>query len=475
MTNKQFVLYNSRTDFDTALSSGEINQYQIVFIVDTKQIWTQNTFYSCPLTKEEIGQYVQELTNGKVDKVEGKDLISVELIQKLEELNIEEIQSALDNKANISDLSNVLAEDVDKVEIEDITRPPIDLSKRDIYGNTIEQSTANCYVVKEPGTYKFPIAYGTAIKNGAVNSVAYTNNGASGSTDFVNALGNAITSPYIEEDTGLALDSAYLSISDTDGIFSNISIIQENPCKYIKFTINEVPDTGANGVISVQGENGEILWNWHIWVWKDDLTPIVHTNSTGVTYKVLPTNLASKWLTDSVGENREFRCWFYQFGTPFPLICFAYEPYNNVPPTYGSLTYKEDSNIKTMQDKIKNPTTCGAPLSLVNNYWDQALTNYGASDNIVIKTVYDPCPIGFTIPNGNALDGIVDNENASTLLRHTGRRGVQPTERGNSLLWTSARKDYVYWYIYKNGSMTQEYQPAAAYSILPVADMSYSE
>ena len=82
MTNKQFVLYNSRTDFDTALSSGEIDRFQIVFIVDTKQIWTQNTFYSCPLTKEEIGQYVQELTNGK---------------------------------ANISDLSNVLAEDVGEV------------------------------------------------------------------------------------------------------------------------------------------------------------------------------------------------------------------------------------------------------------------------------------------------------------------------------------------------------------------------
>lgn len=412
MTNKQFVLYNSRTDFDTAFSSGEIDRFQIVFIVDTKQIWTQNTFYSCPFTREEIAQYVQELTNGKVDKVEGKDLISTELIQKLEELNIEEIQSALDAKANISDLSNVLAEDVADVEIEDIT-PTIayDLSKKDIYGNPIKQSTANCYIVKEPGLYKFPIAYGAAIKNGVVNSVAYTNETFPES--FKNYRGNVITSPYVEEDTGNIAKQAYLTISDTDGIFSDIQIIQGTSCNYVQFMVNEVPDTGANGIISVQDENGLIMWNWHIWVWKDDLTLVSASNANvepPIRREFLPVNLASKWDIDS-SDQTKIKSWYYQWGRPTPMLCAAAYNSNENSESYGRLSYEfaeYDQSDYRPQYGIMNPTTfyhsdplyCSGTV-MFYNLWNQNNIDQGASDNIILKTIYDPCPVGFVVPHKN--------------------------------------------------------------------------
>lgn len=65
----------------------------------------------------------------------------------------------------------------------------IDLSLRDVHGNPIKRSTANCYVIKEPGQYKFPLVYGNGIKNGKVNNAAFTNNGDANSCDFVDGAG----------------------------------------------------------------------------------------------------------------------------------------------------------------------------------------------------------------------------------------------------------------------------------------------
>jgi hypothetical protein len=166
-----------------------------------------------------------------------------------------------------------------------------DLSKRDIYDNRVPQTTANCYIVKETGTYKFPCVYGNAISKGAVNAIAYTKNSGSYSHNFVNYKGEQITSPWIAEDTGETISSVQLSIADTEGIFANIKIKGD----YIVFNVNQVPATGANGVISIKNNSGTIMWNWHIWVWSDDLTPVEITNATGFVYKILPVNLASKW------------------------------------------------------------------------------------------------------------------------------------------------------------------------------------
>ncbi|MEE0887867.1 MAG: hypothetical protein U0L97_01485, partial [Candidatus Saccharimonadaceae bacterium] len=35
------------------------------------------------------------------------------------------------------------------------------------------------------------------------------------------------------------------------------------------------------------------------------------------------------------------------------------------------------------------------------NLWDANCTNKNNSDNTIVKTVYDPCPVGFKMPNGN--------------------------------------------------------------------------
>lgn len=291
-----------------------------------------------------------------------------------------------------------------------VYNPAKDLSMYDIYGLSISQTTANCYVVSQPGQYKFPLVFGNALKNGKTNSAAYTKNSGSNSHDFVDYNGTAISSPYIETVSGVA-SSVQLSITDTDGVFTDISITSGTNCRYVQFTVKTVPTTGANGIISIKDGNGVIMWNWHVWVWKDDLTTVAITNSTGVTYNILPVNLASKW--DSANKSC-IKNWYCQFGRPTLLLCSESYDSNSNHACFGELPYTVEDLAIDIKDGIRKPHVMFANSDYSSNFnwyknnytkfynlWDANNTTTGLSDNTVVKTVYDPCPIGFHVPNGN--------------------------------------------------------------------------
>ena len=281
-----------------------------------------------------------------------------------------------------------------------------DLSLQDIYGNPIAQTTANCYVVKATGMYMFPLVFGNAIKGGSTNSAAFTKVSGEYSHDFVDYKDKVITTPYIETMSGTA-SGAELSMADTDNVFSNISIVSGTGCRYIQFKVKSIPTTGANGVISVLDGSGTVMWSWHIWVWSDDLTPVEITNNTGVKYNILPVNLATKKST-TAGKMYN---WFYQWGRFVPML---------PPADYNSTTNATNYGVKTFAVSPGKADTYGAGIqnpqmfyknkySPYNwfgtasycNLWDANCVSTGNSDNNVIKTVYDPCPVGFKMPNGN--------------------------------------------------------------------------
>ena len=301
------------------------------------------------------------------------------------------------------------AYNVRTVSVEYVEKPDIDLSMYTIYGSPITQTTANCYVVKEAGYYKIPLVYGNAIKNDVVNLAAFTKVAGGYSHNFVNHLDAVITSPYIERHVNCTAAGAELSMADTDNVFSNISIVSGRGCRYIRFKVNSIPDTGANGVISVLDGSGTVMWSWHIWVWPDDLTPVTITNSTGVDYNILPVNLATKKDASTSGKMYN---WFYQWGRPTPMLPpMSYNSKTDAT-NYGVETFTKSSTCATTYgEAIKNPHTFyGRSGNSKNNWfgelsytnlWDANCTKDGNSDNTVVKTVYDPCPVGFKMPNGN--------------------------------------------------------------------------
>lgn len=78
---------------------------------------------------------------------------------------------------------------------------PINLSFTDWNGReTHLQNTANCYIIRNEGTYQIPLVYGNAIKDGKVNTEAFYTKGIA--TEFEDSYGipfTASSSPFIRD------------------------------------------------------------------------------------------------------------------------------------------------------------------------------------------------------------------------------------------------------------------------------------
>ena len=293
----------------------------------------------------------------------------------------------------------------------------IDLSLQDIYGNPINRSTANCYVVSKPGKYKFPLVYGNAIKNGQVNTAAFTNNGGTYSHDFINSLMSVITQPYITVNGDHELE--VVNSDCESSVISNL-MLDENH-EYACFDINEIPLEGGNILIRLKPWSAiyDESWSWHIWLWPHDLTPVEITNSTGVKYNIMPVNLASKYDSDGV----HIKNWFYQWGRPNPMLLPS--AWNSTTDhTPGSIT--KASKASNLQAGLANPSTfyynSSSPYNWFGtkshyNLWDAACTGTGNSDNDTVKTVYDPCPVGWKVPNGNTFTGLSILSSANGIVK----------------------------------------------------------
>ena len=73
MTYNRFINCSTLSIFNTSLESGYITNSDLVFIEETKQIWTHGQFYSCPYTKEEIDNLIKSsgsnITKSDIEKV----------------------------------------------------------------------------------------------------------------------------------------------------------------------------------------------------------------------------------------------------------------------------------------------------------------------------------------------------------------------------------------------------------------------
>ena len=367
-----------------------------------------------------------------------------------------------------------------------------DLSMYDVYGNPINRSTANCYVVREAGQYKFPLVYGNAIKNGKVNTAAFTNNGGSYSHDFVNGSNQVISSPYISNDL---FDSVVLINSDHDDIIKDLALEEVDGIYYASFTVQNIPNIGANAIIcSFNRQNSSYSWSWHIWLWPHDLSPVEITNSTGVKYNIMPVNLASKYDSDGV----HIKNWFYQWGRPNPML---------LPSAWNSTTDHTPGSIAKVSKAFNLSQGIYYPISFYYNsaspynwfgdksyynLWDAACTGTGNSDNDTVKTVYDPCPVGWKVPNGNTFTGLSVISNANGIVkmrRYSGdsvgvgfaMSGFRRNSDGSlsyvgsyGCVWLSSSysQSSAYYLDFGSGSISPQssYYRAHGYSVRPVQD-----
>ena len=370
---------------------------------------------------------------------------------------------------------------------------PYDLSIHDHNGATTARNTANSYVISAPGYYRIPLVYGNAIKNGATNSSSYISSAPPtmyGSADmilhnFKDHDNQNITDPWIEKTNGGAnagVNGAKIVWADEANLvhLSASPIKQDGGNAYLDFEVKQTDIKSGNAVVAVT-KGGTVVWSWHLWFApKDALDKIEVTNHQNVKYYFTKEALGWKpiqWsgstyssartvkvkveqtvanngtkqeavinITQNPGRVKQGATTLYQFGRKdaFPGVDASKLATNS------HFTENAGDNMSIMNG-IQHPDFYYIGGSNWNsnygyyNLWSADNTVIGGSnvgnDNPVVKTVYDPSPVGFKMPANNAFTGFTaDGKNEGTM--NVDGTDVKQTFSNNfgHNFWTSSSK-----------------------------------
>jgi hypothetical protein len=312
-------------------------------------------------------------------------------------------------------------------------------------------------MVHTAGDYRLPLVYGNAIKNGDVNSAAYTgpNSGSNTTKAFLNHAGTTITAPWITKATngtgvnkgmGISVASAELLWQDAQGIVTAVDIEGD----YLTLTVGKnATEQEGNAVVAAKDGSGNIVWSWHIWLTKqtfaaNDLTEVTTGSHT---YQLTPVNVG--WVGTPFGRGYSP---YYQWGRKDAFIPADITVVDKEKPAATTKTtstqsssgsnpgvhiiVKADtekfevyeatlSNSHTVYDidgnpvtgivldnlntsaniaaNIKAPTTFRykADNNTFSNLWNAKTGSTEDVSTATVKTVYDPCPPGFCVPTDN--------------------------------------------------------------------------
>ena len=363
---------------------------------------------------------------------------------------------------------------------------PYDLSTK---GGSESRSTANSYVISAPGHYRIPLVYGNAIKNGNYNPSSYqtSQTGPRILSNFQDHAGNAIDNPWIEKTNGGAnsgVDGAEVVWADAANLVHSPSITHVGSEGFLDFEVKAADIQSGNAVVEVTKSDGAgsktVLWSWHLWFApKDALDKIEVTNHQGVKYNFTKEALGWKpiqwsgstyssartvkvkveqtvanngtkqvavlYITQNPGGKKEGITTLYQFGRKdaFPGMDETQLP-------QGSINKNAGDNM-SITNGIQHPDfyyTGGSNWNSNYGYYnlwsaDNTVTgdwNVG-NDNLVVKTVYDPSPVGFKMPANNAFTGFTANAQNDGTMNVDGT-DVKQTFSNNfgHNFWTSSSK-----------------------------------
>ena len=368
---------------------------------------------------------------------------------------------------------------------------PYDLSLHNVQGATIARSTANSYVISAPGHYRIPLVYGNAIKNGNNNPSSYktSNTGAYILSNFQDHAGHAIDDPWIEKTHGGAnasVDGAEVVWADAaDLVHLSSTPISHDASgnAFLDFEVTEHDIQSGNAVVAVtkgSGASKTVLWSWHLWFApKDALDKIKVTNHQNVNYYFTKEALGWKptqWsgstyssartvkvkveqtvannstkqaavinITQNPGNVKKGANTLYQFGRKdaFPGVATS-------DLKAGGITENAGNNM-SITNNIQNPDKFyiyGISVLMYYGYynlWSADNTVEGGynqgNDNPVVKTVYDPCPVGFKMPANNAFTGFTANGQNNYIMNVDGTDNLQTYQNNfGHNFWTSSSK-----------------------------------
>lgn len=327
---------------------------------------------------------------------------------------------------------------------------PYDLSTR---GGTTTRNTANCYIISAPGHYRIPLVYGNAIKDGIINENSYksTAKGQYVLEVFKDHADQDITNPWIEKTNNGAnagIDGAKIVWQDEANLVSlgSTPIVHSGDEAYLEFEVSKDNIKSGNAVVAVT-KKGTTVWSWHLWFAPQEvLTPIEIVYDKNIKYGFTTETLGWKYtewegstfsqpriakirVEQQLGNNgvKQISDITIQQNPGFHLKGYAplYQGGRKDPSPGTTTLYNSSFEIDKTQgdrtigygiqhpEKLLGPTNIDNTLYKLNwfsavydNLWSANNIDRSINDNEVVKTIYDPSPVGFKLPPSNAFRGI---------------------------------------------------------------------
>ena len=254
-------------------------------------------------------------------------------------------------------------------DIREFTTVEIDLA------NTPDLSasgSANCYIVSKIGTYKFSATKGNGTESvGPVSSVKVL--WETFGTDTAPEIGDLINEVRFEEN-------------------------------YVIFKTNKIYKEG-NAVIAATDKWDKILWSWHIWFTDQPGTCTLTKNAGIIMDRNLGAISATHGAVGALGL-------LYQWGRKDPFIGSSSTSKNIE--AQSTITWPaavaSTSQTGTISFATQNPTTF---ITYDDSYSDNYDWCYSPCTRwLSSKTIYDPCPAGWKVPEGGTSGPwyILDND-----------------------------------------------------------------
>ena len=228
------------------------------------------------------------------------------------------------------------------------------------------KGSANCYIISKSGTYTFPTVKGNSAESvGAVASadVLWESFG----TDVTPMIGDLVS-----------------KVSYSDGI---IAFHTSHPFKE------------GNAVIAARDAAGTILWSWHIWL-TDHPQGQEYFNNAGT---MMDRNLGA---TSAIPGDVGALGLLYQWGRKDPFLNSSSISFSVLAKSTIIWPKSVRSNSKkgTIEYATANPTTFITRNSKSIDWFytgssSSRNTNWTESDKP--KSIYDPCPAGWRVPDGS--------------------------------------------------------------------------
>ena len=229
--------------------------------------------------------------------------------------------------------------------------------------------SANCYIVSESGLYKFKTVKGNS--NESVGSVAWA-------SILWETFGTSETPEYLDLIKAFCYKDGCIAFQTAD-------------------TFKE-----GNAVIAAKDADGNILWSWHIW-FTDQPQGQEYYNNAGI---MMDCNLGATSATPGdVGALGLL----YQWGRKDPFLGSSSIHYESMAEAKSTITWpsavESNSSNGTIEYATAHPTTF-ITRNIRNSDW--YYTGSSSTDNTrwttseSTKSIYDPCPAGWRVPDGGS-------------------------------------------------------------------------